>query len=99
MSQDEHLRDDVMVALMPEPYFQLRLEIEKHPALVQIFQAGQGADTPFDEVLAHTAAYCEVILNGYFTQEDLLKLAETLREKLVQKRSTVLWLPPSASQH
>lgn len=96
-TSDDRFKDDIIVLLMPESYLQLRLEIEKHPELVQIFKDGQGANTPTDEVLAHTAAFCGIVLNGYYTEQDMIKLGDVLREALIKKRTEILWLPAGVS--
>ena len=81
---------DIAVVTMPMPYFLLRQEIEKHPVLAEIIQQGQGANTPVDEVLGHAAAYCGVILDGYYDEADLLALCNVLLGKLISKRTEII---------
>lgn len=46
----------------------------------------------FEMRIAEIAAYCEVILDGYYTVEDLDRLCEVLVKKLYEKRTGVLVL-------
>ena len=82
--------DDVTVVQMPEPYFQLLREIEYHFQLVAIFRAGAGAQTPWDEIIAHTAAYCEIVLDGWYAEDRILELCDILLNKLKDKRSIIV---------
>lgn len=44
----------------------------------------------FEMRLAEIAAYCEVILDGVYSQEEIDKLCEILTRKLYEKRTGVI---------
>ena len=66
----------------------LQEEVSHHPQLMGLL-----AKHPPQEMemrIAEIAAYCEVILDGYYTQEELAQLADILTRKLKQKNCIVL---------
>lgn len=64
----------------PEEFIQLQLEIEKHPLLIQRLQkhAGLGLEVIF----AETCHYCSYAIDGEFTPDELVRIADKLIWKL-----------------
>ena len=65
-------------------------EVNHHPDLVALLQKHNQAE--FEIILAEIAAYCEVVLDDTYTQEDIDKLCDILWDKLRKKRQAV-WIP------
>ncbi len=64
----------------PRAYLDLAAECRHHPNLILRPQED------FELNLARIAAYCEVILDGTYTYEDRIQIAERLTEKLYRSR-------------
>lgn len=80
----------------PVALIALQAEIPYHPELVRQLIEYRSVDAPdIGEKLGIIAAYCEVILDGYYTAEDQLKLADVLWNKLRDKRKEVVTDPTS----
>ncbi len=65
----------------------LQREIKKHPDLMELL-----AEHPIEEFeirLAETAAYCNIILEGAYTPEDIDGICELCVKDLVAKRMPV----------
>lgn len=45
----------------------------------------------FSEVIGTVAAECDVVLDGYYSEEDIVGLCRTLTQKLRDKRSPVIY--------
>lgn len=65
-------------------YIALNEEIGYHPPLVELLQAQEVHE--FEVRLAQIAAYCEVILDGYYMPSELERLADILWNRLREKR-------------
>lgn len=66
----------------------LQEEVYHHPQLMELL-----AKHPPQEMemrIAEIAAYCEVMLDGYYSEEQLNELADVLTRKLKQKNCIVL---------
>ena len=66
----------------------LQEELLNHPRLMELL-----AKHPPQEMemrLAEVAAYCEVMLDGYYSREQLAELADVLTRKLKQKSCIVI---------
>ena len=66
----------------------LQEEVSHHPQLMELL-----AKHPQQEMemrIAEIAAYCEVMLDGYYSEEQLNELADVLTRKLKQKNCIVL---------
>lgn len=80
------------------PYYQyfppellaLQQELFNHPDLCR--QLATHASGDVEEKFAEIAAYCEVILDGVYTEQDLCKLADILTRKLKEKNSLIIRL-------
>lgn len=79
------------IVMFPQPFLDLATEIKlHHPKLQQLI-----ANHPLDELelrMAEISTYCDVILDGTYTPEDMIRLAETLCRKLEKKRSSIILL-------
>lgn len=75
-----------ILEFFPEEYILLQNELNSglHPKLEPILAMTGPED--IDMKLAHTAAYCGVVLKGDYTLEDRIGLCKLLYEKLQDKR-------------
>lgn len=67
----------------------LTKEVKNHPQLLALL-----ANHPVDEFeikLAEIAAYCEVILDGEYSQGEIRHLCKILTEKLIHKRTGIVF--------
>lgn len=65
----------------------LNLEVKNHPELLSLL-AKHDIDE-FETKLCEIAAYCEVILDGQYTEADLDGVCKELCDKLVFKRTGI----------
>lgn len=72
----------------PESLTALRVEIDNHPALLQILAAQEDKDVYIQ--LSEIAAYCGIILDGEYSRDDLIKLADKLVWKLKSMNSGII---------
>jgi hypothetical protein len=68
----------------PREFLELQLEIENHPKLIELL--GKHAPNEFEIRMAEICSYCEVILDGDYTEGDFTKLAKICTQKLWNKR-------------
>lgn len=80
----------MILEFFPEAFIALNQELPHHPELLKLLQNHPQGETEI--ILAEIAAYCEVGLDAAYTKEDLIKLCEILRARLVKKRQGVLVL-------
>lgn len=69
-------------------FLALQEELKNHPKLQKLL-ANHSADE-FELKLGEIAAYCKVIMDGYYTPEALQKLAGILTMKLQEKGKIIL---------
>ncbi len=75
--------------MFPEELIQLQVEVyEHHPALLQILHNQQDKDIYMQ--LCEVFAYCEMIVEGTYTRDDIIELAGIALKKLMQKRTLVV---------
>lgn len=75
----------------PESYLALQQELaDNHPELAA--RIAKHPPSEFEFRIAEIAAYCDVILDGYYTPEDLEKLCNLLWTKLKQKSTGLILL-------
>jgi hypothetical protein len=67
---------------------ELRREITHHPDLQVILVAQESTDIYIH--ICEIAAYCGIVLDGTYTQEDVLELCTKMTEKLIAKRTLVI---------
>ena len=72
------------VNIFPEELIALNREISYHPKLQELLANHQAPE--WEVKLAEIANYCEMILNGDYLPEDILRIATILTIKLVKKR-------------
>lgn len=72
------------INIWPEELIELQREIMQHPQL-QLLLANHNA-IEWEAKIAEIALYCEVILDGEYLPEQMIKLCEILRMKLVERR-------------
>jgi N-acetylglucosamine-6-phosphate deacetylase len=70
----------------PEEYIELQKELQHHPKLIDAIQQYKQDDGVI--IILHIAAYCGVIVDGTYVEEDLVKLAGILLPKLKAMRET-----------
>ena len=75
--------------LFPQQLLELRQEAS-NPAHLELHKRLDGTDTDVYVQLAEIAAYCDIILDGNYTQGDVLQLCELLTKKLYQKRTQLI---------
>jgi len=86
------LRNGKMIYEYYNPVFiALQQEIAHHPELRMNLSTHPG--DKFEERLAEVAAYCEVLLDGYYTPERLVFVAEELLKILKSKRTGEIYTP------
>ena len=66
----------------------LQEEVSHHPQLMELLAKHPPQEKEMR--LAEIAAYCEIILDGYYSEEQLNELADVLTRKLKQKNCIVL---------
>lgn len=73
---------------IPIERVELNIECTHHPELIEKLREIQllSDDNSFETMLAGVAAYCEVALDGYYTQEDLNRICTICTEKLRKRR-------------
>ena len=68
----------------PEAFIQLQLEMNHHPLLIQRIQ--KHANLGMEVILAETCHYCGIEIDAELDGEQLVALADRLREKLLQMK-------------
>lgn len=76
------------INIWPDELIRLNMELFHHPVLQNLLTNHQRTDTvnEWETKLAEIAVYCEVILAGEYNEEELVRLCEILRVKLVERR-------------
>lgn len=76
------------INIWPDELIQLNQEVRNHPILMQLLGNHERNDAvnEWETKLAEIAVYCEVILDGTYSEEELVKLCGILRVKLVGRR-------------
>jgi hypothetical protein len=78
------------IEMFPTERIELHREVGRHPALVEILSEQPSAT--FEEKLAHIATYCNVLIDGDFTQREINQLCDILIRELQQKRTGFILL-------
>lgn len=74
--------------MFPPEVLALQEEILEHPPLIQLLQ--QLETTEWTMRLACIAAYCEIILDGTYSETDIRILCDTLTQRLKEKRVLII---------
>lgn len=80
----------ISLEFFPESYIALQRELNNHPELCA--RLTNHPPQEFELRLAEIASYCEVILDGSYTPDDLDKLCDILYRKLKAKDSGIILL-------
>lgn len=67
----------------------LAQEVKKHPPLMELLN--NHPQDEFEVLIAEISAYCQVGLDGDYTQEDLDDLSRVLYEKLLVMRTGIVF--------
>lgn len=78
----------IVIERFPEEFIELAKEIQLHPNL--LFELATSDAETFSDKLGVIAGYCEIILDGYYDRDDLIKIAGKCIEILREKRTLVL---------
>ncbi len=78
------------IHMFPEEVLALQQELQYHPDLLTILAVQTDPD-PYVHI-AEISAYCGVVLDGTYTQQDILGICRMCTEKLQAKR-VILVLP------
>lgn len=85
-----------VLEFFPEPLIQLRQEIDHHPDLLVLLSVQSDKDVYIQ--ISEIAAYCDIVLDGTYTREDIVELCELCIKRLQAKR-TIMVLPLAAPKH
>ena len=66
----------------------LRREIANHPDLMTILAVQ--TDTDIYVHIAEIAAYCQMVLDGTYSREDVLKLCVIMTKRLINRRTIIV---------
>lgn len=72
----------------PEELNALRVEIANHPALMERL-AGQDEKDVYVQI-SEISAYCGVLLDGFYTREDIVTLCGKLTDQLRARRVSII---------
>ena len=76
------------LVFFPESYIALNQEVGNHPELCELL--AKHPPQEFEIRIAEIAAYCGIVLDGYYTPEDLERFADILVRKLKDKNSIII---------
>lgn len=78
----------VIIEMFPPEAMALQEEVKQHPALCNAL-AGLGSESTLNERIAIIAAYCGMLLDGYYREDELAELFKIMLYKL-KNRSKIL---------
>lgn len=78
------------LVFFPEAFQALSKEITFHPALQEKLSWKENSNLDATDKLAVIAAYCNIVLDGYYTSEDQENLAKICFERLRRMRSEII---------
>lgn len=76
------------IEMFPQQMLDLHTEVRKHPALMQLLHDQENKDVYIQ--LMEIAAYCEIVVIGTFTHQDILDIVEKCTRKLFSMRTSVI---------
>ena len=90
-----NLNGRVRIEMFPEEWIALNKELQNHPVLIELIQ--KHLQSEFEVILAEIATYCEVILDGVYTREDICNICNICTERLIKKRGAIMLLDGTGS--
>ena len=75
---------------MPRAFVDLQRELNQHTELQEGMLQVCDEGGMWTEQLAWLAAKLDIVLDGYYTEDDISCICMVLTEKLVQKRTTLI---------
>jgi len=79
---------NLKLEFFPESLQALRVEIANHPDLLQILHNQSDKDVYMQ--ISEISAYCGILLEGDYSKEDVIRLADKLVWKLKSKNSLLI---------
>lgn len=79
---------NLKLEFFPESLQALRVEIDNHPDLLQILHNQSDKDVYMQ--ISEISAYCGILLEGDYSKEDVIRLADKLVWKLKSKNSLLI---------
>lgn len=73
------------INIFPDEVIHLQREIINHPKLMNRLANNHRADS-WETKLAEIAHYCDMILDGDYTEEDIKRICTILEKKLIERR-------------
>lgn len=83
---EEHKGTAANIQMVPKELQALQLEILQHPQLLSALKHTKS----FSESVGTIAAYVDVVLDGMYSEADIAKLCDVLRERLIKKRGPLV---------
>lgn len=80
----------MIVNMFPQSYIDLQRELSNHPRLCELLCNHPPQE--FELRIAEIATYCDVVLDGQYTPDDMDGLCDLLTKKLRQKTSGIILL-------
>jgi hypothetical protein len=71
--------------LFSEAKTELNREVTRHPKLVEAIRPVPQDDFP--QMLGHICAFCGIVVDGHYSEDDLEKLYDILIKRLREKRT------------
>lgn len=72
------------IEMFPEAAIELHKEVSKHPVLLSALNS-LGSESTLNERIAIIAAYCGMVLDGYYQEKELERLFQIMLDKLRNK--------------
>lgn len=83
----EHSRK-LALEMFPQQIIDLHTEVRKHPRLMQLLHDQENKDVYIQ--LLEIATYCDILVVGDFTRDQILDLCVQMTKKLYSMRSSIL---------
>jgi len=85
-----NMKNPVLVQI-PDEFLQLQKEVAEHPELLETLRMREEPPS-VENYFGTVGAYCEVILDGAYSMDDLIDLCDVLIRKLREKRKAIITL-------
>ncbi len=79
----------VTIVYIPREFQELRKEVSNHPSLLSRLQE-LPPEVDVGDWIGCVAAYCEIMLDGAYSAEDMMKIAERCTERLRDRRTLIV---------